>query len=77
VSAPDGLDAPERAQLSKEDLVLAGLVGAYADRRDRGLPPRAHELLACAAELGDGATARLRTVLALYEALRADEDSPA
>ena len=61
--------------LTEEDLFLAGLVGAYADRRDRGQPPRAHDLLARAAEFGDGATAKLRTVLALYEALRADDPS--
>jgi hypothetical protein len=31
-------------------------------------------LLAVAGEFGDGAVAKLRTVLALYEALRASED---
>jgi hypothetical protein len=49
------------------------LVGEYADRRDRDLPPRAHDLLARAAEFGDGAVTKLRTVLALYEALIADD----
>jgi hypothetical protein len=69
-------DPPERTRLSEEDLFLAGLVGAYADRRDRGVPPRVHDLLVRASEFGDGAIAKLRTVLALYEALRADADSP-
>jgi hypothetical protein len=53
--------------------LLAGLVGEYADRRDRGEAPRAHDLLARAAEFGDDAPRKLRTVLALYEALVADD----
>ncbi|MGZ6608856.1 MAG: hypothetical protein ACXVFI_17530 [Solirubrobacteraceae bacterium] len=51
----------------------AAWVGEYADRRDRGQAPRTHDLLARAAEFGDGATAKLRTILALYEALLADD----
>lgn len=62
-------DPGERERLSEEDLFLAELVGEYADRRDRGLPPRAHDLLARAAEFGNDAATKLRTVLALYEAL--------
>jgi hypothetical protein len=69
----DAADPAERDRLSEEDLLLAGLVGEYADRRDRGLPPCAHDLLARAAEFGDDAAAKLRTVLALYEALVADD----
>ena len=75
MSAHDHADPSDRARITEEDLFLAGLVGAYADRRDRGQPPRAHDLLARAAEFGDAATTKLRTVLALYEALRADEPS--
>ena len=76
MSAHDDVDPCERAWLSEEDLFLAGLVGDYADRREHGEPPCAHDLLARAAEFGDGATAKLRTVLALYEALMADDASP-
>jgi hypothetical protein len=39
-----------------------------------GEAPCAQDLLAVAAEFGDGAVAKLRTVLAVYEALRASED---
>ena len=70
MSEHDHADPSDRARITEEDLFL---VGAYADRRDRGQPPRAHDLLARAAEFGDGATAKLRAVLALYEALRADD----
>jgi hypothetical protein len=75
MSAHDHTDPSDRARIAEEDLFLAGLVGEYADRRDRGQPPRAHDLVARAAESGDGATAKLRTVLALYEALLADDSS--
>jgi hypothetical protein len=76
MSAPADVDPPERAALSQEDRFLANLVGTYADRRDRGAPPRAHDLLACAAEFGDSALSKLRAVLALYETLSARGDSP-
>jgi hypothetical protein len=77
MSDPDDFDdPPERERLSDEDLFLAGLVGKYAERRERGLPPRAHDLLALAAEFGDDAPRKLRVVLALYEALIADDTSP-
>lgn len=69
----DSPDPPERERLTELDWLLADLVGVYVDRRERGMPPQAHDLLAVAAEFGDGATAKLRTVLALYEALIADE----
>ena len=75
MSAHDHADRSDRACMTEEDLFLAGLVGEYADRRDCGQPPGAHDLLARAAEFGDGATAKLRTVLALYEALLADDPS--
>jgi hypothetical protein len=76
MSASDDIDPSERARLSEEDLFLAGLVGEYADRREHREPPCAHDLLPRAAEFGDGASAKLRTVLALYEALMADDASP-
>jgi hypothetical protein len=69
-------EPPERSELDEEDRFLAGLVGEYAERRDGGRPPRAHDLLARAAEFGDEAPAKLRTVLALHEALVAKHDSP-
>jgi hypothetical protein len=69
-------DPAERERLSEEDLVLAGLVGEHANRRDRGLPPSTHDLLARAYEFGDDAAVKLRTVLALYEALVADDLTP-
>jgi hypothetical protein len=75
MSKHDRTDPSERSRIGEEDLFLAGLVGEYADRRDRGHAPRAHDLLARAAEFGDGASAELRTVLALYEALLADDAS--
>lgn len=66
-------DAAEREQLDAEDWFLAGLVGEYANRRDQGQPPQAHDLIARAAEFGAGAVTKLRSVLALYEALLTDE----
>lgn len=69
-------DPVEREQLDAEDLFLADLVGDYANRRDHGQPPHAHDLIARAAEFGAGAAAKLRAVLALYEALLSDERRP-
>ena len=65
----------EREPLSEQDLAIATLVGRYVERRERGEAPCAHDLLAVAGEFGDSAVAKLRTVLAVYEALRASEDS--
>jgi hypothetical protein len=47
----------------------------YVELRERGDAPCAHDLLAVAGEFGDSAVVKLRTVLAVYEALRASEDS--
>jgi hypothetical protein len=66
-------DPPERERLTELDWLLADLAGVYVQRRERGTPPQAHDLLAVAAEFGDDAAAKLRTVLALFEALIADE----
>ena len=63
MSGRDHADPSDRARIAEEDLFLAGLVGEYAYRRDCGQPPSAHDLLARATEFGDGATAKLRTVL--------------
>jgi hypothetical protein len=70
-------DPPERERLTELDRLLADLTGVYIQRRERGAPPRAHDLLAVAAEFGDDAPAKLRTVQVLYEALLADETAPA
>ena len=70
-------DPPERERLTDLDWLLADLAGVYVQRRERGAPPQVHDLLAVAAEFGDDAAAKLRTVLALYEALIADETAAA
>jgi hypothetical protein len=75
MSDRDDVDPAEREALGDEDLFLAGLVGEYADRRSRGVAPQVHDLLARAAEFGDGSPRKLRIVLALYEALIADDRS--
>jgi hypothetical protein len=67
----------ERAQLTEEDLAVAALVGRYIERREHNESPRAHDLLAVAAEFGEVAVDALRTVLACYEAMRAYGDSTA
>ena len=69
-------DPPERERPTELDWLLADLAGVYVQRRERGAPPQAHDLPAVAAEFGDGAAAKLRIVLALYEALIADEATP-
>jgi len=66
-------DEVARGQLTDRDLAIATLVGRYIERRERCDAPRAHDLLAVAAELGDTAVDELRTVLAFYEAMRASE----
>jgi hypothetical protein len=71
----DDLGGWEREPLSEQDLAIAALVGRYVERRERGEAPCTHDLLAVAAEFGDSAVAKLRRVLAVYEALRASEDS--
>ena len=66
----------ERAPLTERDLAIASLTGRYIERRESGAAPCAHDLLAVAAEFGDGAAEDLRCVLAVYEAMRAaDSDA--
>jgi hypothetical protein len=74
MSTGDDLERFERESLSEQDLMIATLVGRYVERRERGEAPCAHDLLAVAAEFGDSAVAKLRTILAVYEAMRASED---
>lgn len=63
----------ERAPLSESDLLVATLTGRYIERRERGDAPCAHDLLAVAAEFGDGVVDDLRCVLAVYEAMRTSD----
>jgi len=75
MSAPDYSDPHERPELSEQDLAIATLVGRYIERRESGRAPRAHDLLAVAAEFGDTAVEDLRSVLAFYEAMRESENA--
>jgi hypothetical protein len=65
----------QRAELTEQDLAIAALVGRYIERREHHETPCVHDLLAAAAEFGDAAVDVLRTVLACYEAMRADVES--
>jgi hypothetical protein len=67
-------DPFERAELTEQDLAIAALVGRYIERREHHETPCLHDPLAVAAEFGDVAVDVLRTVLACYEAMRADGD---
>ena len=71
----DQTDPADRGRLTEQDLAIAALVGRYIERRERDETPRVHDLLAVASEFGEAAVAKLRTVLAVYEALRPSEDS--
>jgi hypothetical protein len=77
MTAPGTVDRSERAELTEQDLAIAALVGRYIERREHNQTPQVHDLLAVAAELGDGAVDALRTVLACYEAMRAYGDDAA
>ena len=72
MSRPDA-DRPGRDTLSQRDLLIAGLVGRYIERREQGHEPCAQDLLAAAAEHGDVAVDALRTLVACYQAMRAGE----
>ena len=67
-------DHPERAELTEQDLAIAALVGRYVERREHQETPCVHDLLAAAAEFGDAAVDVLRTVIACYEAMRANHE---
>jgi hypothetical protein len=43
------------AELDEREEVIVALLGRYIDRRETRVPPRAHDLLAAAAEFGEGA----------------------
>ena len=74
MSTGDDPDRFEREPLSEQDLAVAALVGRYVERRERGEVACAHDLIAVAGEFGESAVAKLRTLLAVYEALLASED---
>jgi hypothetical protein len=73
-STTPGPPRDDRARpLTERDLLIATLTGRYIERRERGEAPCVHDVLAVAAEFGDGAADDQRCVLAVYEALRACE----
>jgi hypothetical protein len=63
--------------LTEQDLAIAALVGRYIERREHHEVPCVHDLLAVAAEFGGVAVDALRTVIACYEAMRAQGHDPA
>jgi hypothetical protein len=65
---------PPRARPTDEDLAVIDLVGRFIERSERGQTTNVNDLLAAAAEFGDSATAKVRAVLACYQAMRADDD---
>jgi hypothetical protein len=66
-----------REALTERDLAIATLVGRYIERRESGQAPCVQDLFAVAEEFGDVAVDALRTLLACYEAMRANDDSGA
>ena len=66
-------DSDARESLTEQEIVVAGLVGRYVERRERGEAPCADDLSAVAAEFGADAVEQLRRALAFYEAMRASE----
>ena len=66
-------DRPGRPDPSEHELAVATLMGRYIERRHLQHAPCVHDLLAMAAEFGDGAAHELREVIAFYEAMVAAE----
>ena len=64
-------------ELGEQDLLVATLVGRYIERREHHETPNTHDLLAAAAEFGVIAVDAVRTLLACYEAMRADSSDAA
>jgi hypothetical protein len=65
---------PPRARLTDEDLAVIDLVARYIGRREHAQTASVHHLLAAAAEFGDSAAAKIRAVVACYEAMGTDDD---
>jgi hypothetical protein len=65
-------DRAEREPLTERDLAIATLIGRYIERRETGRAPCVHDLFAVAEEFGEVAVDALRTLLACYEAMRAN-----
>ena len=53
-------DSDARESLTQQEIVVAGLVGRYVERRERGEAPCADDLSAVAAEFGPHAVEQLR-----------------
>jgi hypothetical protein len=70
-------DRAGREPLTERHLAIATLVGRYIERRESGQAPCVHDLFAVAEEFGVVAVDALRTVLACYEAMRANTDGGA
>jgi hypothetical protein len=64
------------AALDEREEVIVALLGRYIARRESGVSPQAHDLLAVAAEFGDGAFRGLRAGLTCYEAMRTVDAPP-
>jgi hypothetical protein len=63
-------DPAERLVLEELDRVVSELLTRYLERRDAGVTPGAHDLLAAAAEFGPRAVGLLRAGMAFYELMR-------
>ena len=66
-------DPAERLDLDELDRVVSELRTRYMERRDIGVTPAAHDLLAAAAEFGPRAVHLLRAGMAFYELMRDTE----
>jgi hypothetical protein len=66
-------DPAERLALDELDAVVSELLTRYMERRDAGVTPAAHDLLAAAAEFGPDAVQLLRAGMAFYELMRETE----
>jgi hypothetical protein len=63
-----------REPLTEQDRLMVSLIGRYVECRERGQAACTDDLFSVAAEFGDAAVAKLRTVLRVYEALLANDD---
>jgi hypothetical protein len=70
------MTARDDTALAELEDVIVTLLGRYIERRETGVPPGAHDLLAAAAEFGASAVDGLRSILVFYEEMRAAEGTP-
>ena len=66
-------DPAERLDLDELDAVVSELLTRSRERRDIGVTPAVHDLLAAAAEFGPRAVQLLRAGMAFYELMRETE----